>query len=60
MTHERMVVIARKRAQYALAKIADMQMNTWTKYPEPITPADIIAAQMMEAMNDAITDERNV
>jgi hypothetical protein len=44
--------IARKRAGYALAKIADLQMTTWTKFPSPETAREIIAAQVAEAMND--------
>ena len=46
--------IALKRAGYALATIADHQMNTWTQYPSSDTPKEIIAHQMAEAMNDAI------
>lgn len=54
MTEEEMYAIARKRAGYALATIADRQMNTWTKYPDSSTPTEIIARQMLEAMSDAL------
>lgn len=52
MDEDEMRLIARKRAGYALAKIAECQMNTWTKYPSLDTPTDIIARQIAEAMND--------
>lgn len=54
MTDDEIYEIARKRAGYALAKIADHQMNTWDKYPPSDTPTDIIARQIAEAMNDAL------
>lgn len=45
--------IANKRARYALAQIANNQLNTW-RDPKPIDePVDIIARQIAEAMNDA-------
>jgi hypothetical protein len=43
--------IALKRAGYALAKIANLQMTSWV-YTSTETAKDIIADQMMEAMND--------
>jgi hypothetical protein len=59
MNNDRIWEIARKRAGYALAKIANNQMSTWR--PAPVeSAADIIAEQIREAMNDALTDERNI
>lgn len=52
MTHDEIWEIARKRAGYALAKIADHQMNTWTKSAD--TPRDCIASQIAEGMFDAL------
>lgn len=54
MTEEEMYAIALKRAGYALAMIADRQMNTWTEYPDRSTPTEIIARQILEAMGDAL------
>lgn len=54
MDRDEMWAIALKRAGYALAKIADHQMNTWAKYPSVDTPKEIIANQILEAMNDAL------
>ena len=54
MTDDEIYEIALKRAGYALAKIADHQMNTWAKYPSSDRPIDIIAGQIAEAMNDAL------
>jgi hypothetical protein len=48
-------VIALKRAGYALAKIADLQMTSWA-CTSTETAKDIIAAQIMEAMNDEQRD----
>lgn len=53
MTIEEIDAIALKRAGYALAMIADRQMATWLGFTE--TPRQIIARQMVEAMNDAIS-----
>lgn len=54
MTEDEMYAIALKRTGYALATIADRQMNTWTKYQDSSTPTEIIARQMLEAMGDAL------
>lgn len=54
MTESEVRLIALKRAGYALSQIANNQMNTWTKYPSSETPRDIVAKQIMEAMNDAL------
>ena len=59
MNNERIRDIARKRADYALARIANNQMSTWRPAPAE-SAADIIAEQIREAMNDALTDERNI
>ena len=59
MNDDRIWEIARKRALYALAKIANHQLSTWRPAP-PESAADIIAEQIREAMNDALTDERNI
>ena len=59
MNTDRISEIARKRADYALARIATNQMSTWRPAP-PESAADIIAEQIREAMNDALTDERNI
>ena len=59
MNDDRIWEIARKRAGYALAKIANNQMSTWR--PAPLESAtEVIAEQIREAMNDALTDERNI
>lgn len=54
MTRDQIYEVARKRAGYALARIADLQMNTWNKFPSPDSPKDIIMGQIAEAMNDAL------
>lgn len=54
MTDDEIYEIARKRAGYALATIADRQMNTWEKYPSSDSPIEIIARQIAAAMNDAL------
>ena len=59
MNNDRIWEIACKRADYALAKIASNQMSTWRPAP-PESAEDIIAEQIREAMNDALTDERNI
>ena len=59
MNDDRIWQIARKRADYALARIANNQISTWRPAP-PESAADIIAEQIREAMNDALTDERNI
>ena len=46
--------LARKRAKFALAEIANNQMNTWRKFPNGDTPSEIIAKQIAEAMFDVI------
>ena len=62
MNNDRIWQIARKRAEYALARIANNQMSTWSTWrpAPPESAADIIAEQIREAMNDALTDERNI
>lgn len=60
MDEQKMWEIAHKRAGYALGIIANHQMNTWAKYPTLDDPKQIIAAQIVEAMNDALTNERNL
>lgn len=52
MDDDEIFEIAAKRAGYALAAIANNQMNTWAKYPTTDTPKDIITRQIAEAMND--------
>ena len=59
MNDDRIWQIARKRADYALARIANNHISTWRPRPSE-SAADIIAEQIREAMNDALTDERNI
>jgi hypothetical protein len=54
ISHQELWDIAHKRAQYALAEIANNQMHTWVKYPSIDSPKEIIAKQIAEAMNDII------
>jgi hypothetical protein len=54
MTEDDAWMISLKRAGYALAKIADNQMSTWMTSTE--TAKEIIARQIMEAMNDMRKD----
>jgi hypothetical protein len=60
MTNDEIWDIAHKRAGYALAVIADNQINTWAKYPSMDTPRDIIARQIAEAMNDALEQKEKL
>ena len=53
MDEEERWKVARKRAGYALAQIANHQMNTWAATRPLDTPKDIIATQIFEAMSDA-------